>query len=403
MKFLHTADLHLGRFLDGRPRWDEQEAVLTEIVGLAAAHQADIVLLAGDIFDGFIPPARAERLFYAFVEQLAAQGQAVVAIAGNHDQPQRLAAAAPLAAHRNIHLLGRGEGECLSLSCADGMTARVAALPYVSEARAQELFSHSLAREEEQALGYRDCLQRRLAALSTDFGPDTANLVLAHLFVNGGLSSDSERPLAAQVGGSFGVDAGVFPPGTDYVALGHLHRPQSLGQSQPLCRYAGSPLAYSFSEADQVKSVSLGQISREGKGKRLELEVVPLRAGRSLTRWHCSSYGEALARCQDPALAELWVQLRVELDQPLSGEQLDQLQSAHPRLVGVDPVYPQLESGQEQAATLAELNILQRFAAFSRQSEGVEPDEELLAAFAALLNEDDTEAELKAGEGDESR
>ena len=393
MKLLHTADLHLGRFLDGRSRWDEQEAVLDEIVAIARREQVDLILAAGDVFDSFIPPARAEELFYAFAARLLESGCTVVAIAGNHDQPQRMAAAAPLGAGQGLYLLGLPGEEAVTVTCRDGRQAVVAALPYVSEARAQELFAADLSDDKEISLAYRDCLARKLASLSSGFREDTANIVLAHLFVNGGFSSDSERPLAAQVGGSFGVDAGVFPPESDYIALGHLHRPQSIAADAP-CRYAGSPLAYSFSEADQQKSVTLVDISWEDGEKQVAWQSLPLTSGRPLSRWRCGSYAEALQRAGDPAQRDMWVQLTVELEQPLTGEELDALYAAHPHLIAVNPIYPDIQREQREAEESASLSVLERFAAFARDSEGVEPDEALLAAFVSLLEKKEGDDEL---------
>ena len=393
MKLLHIADLHLGRFLDGRPRWDEQQAVLDEIVDIARREQVDLVLAAGDVFDSFIPPARAEELFYGFASRLLDCGCVFIAIAGNHDQPQRLAAADPLGRRQGLYLLGLPEEEPVSVTCRDGRRAVVAALPYVSEARAQELFGADLSDEQDISLAYRDCLARKLQSLSAAFSADTANIVLAHLFVNGGFSSDSERPLASQVGGSFGVDAAVFPAGCDYIALGHLHRPQNISAACP-CRYAGSPLAYSFSEADQQKSVTMVEIDWRDGEKETSCQVLPLSSGRPLSRWRCASYAEALQRAGDPAQREMWVQLTVELTQPMSGEELDALYAAHPYLIAVNPVYPDIRQEQRQAEESASLSVLERFAAFARDSEGVEPDPELLAAFASLLQDREGDDEL---------
>ena len=393
MKIIHTADLHLGRLLEQKARWDEQEAVLDEIVALARREQADLVLAAGDVFDGFVPPARAEELFYDFAARLLDAGCALVAIAGNHDQPQRLAAAAPLTARQGLYLLGLPGEEAVTLTCRDGRQAVIAALPYVSEARAQELFAADLSDEEGTELAYRDCLARKLAALSAGFRPDTANIVVAHLFINGGFSSDSERPLTSQVGGSFGVDGGVFPEQSDYIALGHLHRPQNVSGPAP-CRYAGSPLAYSFSEADQPKSVTLVEISWADGEKQVSWEALPLTAGRPLTRWRCASYEEALRRAADPAQREMWVQLTVDLEQPLTGEELDALYAAHPYLTAVIPVYPGVREELEQQQAAESRSVLERFAGFVRDSEGVEPDEELLAAFTELLADREGDEEL---------
>ena len=393
MKLLHIADLHLGRFLDGRPRWDEQEAVLDEIVAIARREEVDLVLAAGDVFDSFIPPARAEELFYDFAARLLDCGCVFIAIAGNHDQPQRMAAAAPLAQRQGLYLLGLPGEEPVTVTCRDGRKAVVAALPYVSEARAQELFSADLSDEEGTSLAYRDCLAQKLRALSAAFSEDTANIVLAHLFVNGGFSSDSERPLSAQVGGSFGVDAAVFPEDCDYIALGHLHRPQSISAACP-CRYAGSPLAYSFSEADQQKSVTLVEISWQEGEKEVSWQVLPLNSGRPLSRWHCDSYADAMDRASDPAQREMWVQLTVELTRPMSGEELDALYAAHPYLIAVNPIYPDIQREQRQAEESASLTVLERFAAFARDNEGVEPDEELLSAFTSLLQDREGDDEL---------
>ena len=409
MRFLHTADLHLGRFLDNRPRWDEQAAVLDEIVALAENEGVDLVLLAGDIFDSFIPPAQAEAMFYRFLERLSADGKrAVVAIAGNHDQPQRLAAAGGLTARQGLYLLAspgtyyeeaqpfrngvylEKGGKALHLRLANGEQVVVAALPYLSESRMMELFVHDITKEEESRQDYQTCLAGHFAALDAEFSPDTVNLVVAHLFLNGGLSSDSERPLTMQVGGSFGVTAEVFPRQADYIALGHLHRPQQLSHGVP-CWYAGSPLAYSFSESDQVKSVILGEISMAGEEKRCNFRPVPLTSGWPLTRWRADNYGEALERCSDPALQNLWVDLSIQLEQPLSAEQIAALHAAHPHLVAITPLYPELEA-QKEAEHSAALSILERFALFARENEGVEADEALVQAFASLLNEEEEEA-----------
>ena len=304
-----------------------------------------------------------------------------------------MAAAAPLAQRQGLYLLGLPGDEPVTVTCRDGRKAVVAALPYVSEARAQELFSADLSDEEGTSLAYRDCLAQKLRALSAAFSEDTANIVLAHLFVNGGFSSDSERPLSAQVGGSFGVDAAVFPEDCDYIALGHLHRPQSISAACP-CRYAGSPLAYSFSEADQQKSVTLVEISWQEGEKEVSWQVLPLNSGRPLSRWHCASYTEALDRASDPAQREMWVQLTVELARPMSGEELDALYAAHPYLIAVNPIYPDIRREQQQAEESASLTVLERFAAFARDNEGVEPDEELLAAFTSLLQDREGDDEL---------
>lgn len=384
MKLLHTADLHLGRFLENRSRMDEQKQVLQEIVDIARAEQADAALLSGDIFDSFIPPARAEELFYRFVLDLCDEGRRpVILIAGNHDQPQRLTAAAPLAAARNIHIIG--QPQTLIVHTAVGERLDIAALPYLSEARLGELFLSDISDGQAMAVDH----QRRLAAAATrlceQMPADSYHVLLAHLFIMGGAGSDSERPLARAmtVGGSMGVAADVFPAGLDYIALGHLHRPQRLNIGVA-CHYAGSPLAYSFSEADQRKSVVIAELRRDDAGnKSCEARLIPLTSGYPLTVYEALSYKEALAWCEDKANHGCWAELRIRVEQPLAASEIDALRQAHPRLSVIDPVYPQLEavSGPEPGE---QVDIAESFRRFVRHSEGVDCDDKLLAAFLQL-------------------
>lgn len=406
MKFLHSADLHIGKYLDRHARWEEQAAILDEIAALAEREQVHLVLLAGDIYDAFMPPAQAERLFYSFLERLSAGGRrAVAVIAGNHDQPERLSAAASLIAHRGLYILGLPgqrhqaqtetagsvyldrDGYALHLRLADGSRAVVAALPYLSEARANALIFGDLRDEQAGARDYQAALQAAFARMAEEFDPDAACFALAHLFVAGGSGSESERPLsgAAQAGGSLGVPRAIFPAQADYIALGHLHRPQQIGAEH--CRYAGSPLAYSFSEADHTKSVVVGEILGSGGDKTCSLQVIPLNSGRPLAEWRAESYEQALAWCSDPALADIWVNLYIQLEQPLSSEQVDALQAAHAHLVAINPVYSALEQQSEQREQAARLSILERFVLFAAAAEGVQPDQALLDAFCGLVEQ----------------
>ncbi len=403
MKLLHTADLHIGRFLEGRARWDEQENVLNEIVQIADNEAVDIVLIAGDVYDSSIPPARAEAMFYRFIEALCKDGQrAVVIIAGNHDQPQRLSAAAELAAHRGIYLIGlprqhfypqeawpgvyiEQEGEALQLRLPNGEHVVIAAVPYISESRMQEIFLTDIADDVSSQRNYEDCFSAYVQALRAAFRVDAANIVMAHLFLNGGVASDSERPLSMQVGGSLGVSASVLPEEADYIALGHLHRPQQIRRFN--CRYAGSPLACSFSECGQTKSVVIAEIRTDCLTERTVLKTVALSAGRPLLQWTASSYEDALHWCANPENQACWSSLRIHLQQPLSSDEITELQKLHPHLLAIIPCYPQQHEDAQQAATQEDIssNILDRFASFAAQQEGFMPDTCLLRAFAELL------------------
>ncbi len=388
MKFLHTADLHLGRFLENRSRAGEQEEMLAEIAALAEAEAVDLALLAGDIFDSFIPPAWAEALFYDFLIRLSKGGQRpVVVIAGNHDQPERLTAAAPLAARQQIHILGKPE--LVSLDLPTGETVDIGALPYLSEARLGEVFGRSL-EEGAAALDYQSRLAGCAGELAAGFRRGSYRLLMAHLFLAGGLASDSERPLASalQVGGSFGVSGEILSQDVDYIALGHLHRPQQVRLAAP-CYYAGSPLAYSFSETDQQKSVVIGELSRDaGGGRHCAVKRLPLRAGLPLTVYSALSYQEALDWCLDSRHHHCWVNLSIRLEQPLTAGEIDALRAAHPYLSAITPVYPRLEEDLARAREDEALSIAQRFRSFAESAEGVACGDQLLKAFLALLEEE---------------
>jgi len=392
MKFLHTADLHLGRFLENRSRVGEQQAVLDEIVAVADAEEVDLAVLAGDIFDSFIPTAWAETLFYDFLLRLSAQGRRpVIVIAGNHDQPERLTAAAPLAAKHHIYILGRPE--LVALCLPNGERVDIAALPYLSEARLGEVFTERLEDQQAAAEDYQSRLAQCLERLAAGFSPESFHVLIAHLFLAGGLASDSERPLASalQVGGSFGVAADVFPPDVDYIALGHLHRPQQARIGRP-CYYAGSPLAYSFSEMDQQKSLIVGELRRDGTGrKRCQVKRVPLSSGLPLTMFSALSYGEALSWCGDGQNHNCWVNLSIRLEQPLTAAEIDALRAAHPRLSAITPVYPQLEPGAAERVDGETVSVAESFRGFVRHLEGVECDDALLKAFLDLLEEEGEE------------
>jgi len=416
MRLLHTADLHLGKVLEGHSRYEEQCLMLQEICNIANEHQVDLVLLSGDIFDVYNPSAESERLFFNFLKELAADdARAVVIIAGNHDQPSRLIAAAPLALPQGIYLVGNpgemppadvrkeaGRGQVLSTSshCLRLFLPRcshetvVMAVPYLSQARLQELFSADITDEKQQALDYEQRLATLFAEGAQVFNTDTVNIIMAHLTLAGGKTSDSERPTAGgvmQIGGSFGVGTHILPSAAQYVALGHLHRPQEINAAMP-CIYAGSPLAYSFSESGQSKSVVIADIlpGQEAKVKRILLQ-----SGYPLLQWQAKDYEEALTWCEDEHNQNMWVDLLIQAPEPLSLTQIQALRKAHSRLVNIQVVLPDMEEGLLEAQELAQLDIADKFRLFASRIQGVPIAEELVELFLDLLakGEEDEQSE----------
>ena len=281
MKFLHTSDWHVGKTLKGNSRLGEQEAVLTEIVDLAGQQQVDAVLIAGDLYDAAAPSADAQRIVIKTLLALADTGAQVIAMAGNHDSPGMLDAYRPLATHAGITLLGlpraadRG-GVVTFTAQGTGETVNVAVLPFLSQRwaiRAADLLTQTPA---EAAGSYDQQIRELLAHLKTGFTPGAVNLIMAHLTVSGAVSGGGER--AAQTIFEYWVPATVFGTEPHYVALGHLHRRQTLAASCPVA-YSGSPICVDFGEQDNNPVAVLVDAA---PGTPARTTDVPLMAGRRL-------------------------------------------------------------------------------------------------------------------------
>lgn len=385
MRVLHTADWHLGRSLEGRSRLEEQEAFLDELVEMVQKEMIDIVLVAGDVYDSVNPPAAAEELFYDALSRLSDFGKrAVVVIAGNHDNPERLAASDPLAVRQRIHLIGYPTHELQAIDVArTGEKALIYALAYPSESRLKELMSASVD-EADLRQAYSERIAQLLAMHTSPFSQHTVNIVMSHLFVLGGAETDSERPI--QVGGAYTVDPHAFHVEAQYVALGHLHRPQTLKRVQsdaPLVRYSGSPLAYSFSEAGQSKSVTVLDMQ---PGRAPQLEELVLSSGRPLARWRAK---QGLAQVYEWLDAgkdhQSWIDLEVHVNDALSMEDIQQLRKLHAGIVNIRPIFPEMAQ-EEAGVSAANLSIEELFRRFyMQQTGGGQPDDELVKLFLDII------------------
>ena len=404
LRILHTSDWHLGRSLEGHGRQSEQEQFIVEICDIAARNDVHLILIAGDIFDTYNPPAWAEQLFCDALDRLAQGGRRGVAvIAGNHDSPDRLSAVRPLALNQGIVILGRpledgvssgrpnGPDRVRTLASGQGWVelaiphcdhaAVLSLLPYPSESRLGRLLSDQL---EERSLrdAYSQVVSEILVRQATNYRADTVNLAVSHLFVQGGSASDSERPI--EVGGACTVAIDHLPAAAQYIALGHLHRPQQIEQAAAPAYYSGSPLAYSFSEANQSKVVYLVDVA---PGTVASVMPIPLQAGIPLERWVCEggleeAWQRIEARCGKPA----WVDLEVHVLKFISNEEVARLRQAWPWLVNIRTVLPSEEIAQraERLANLALPEVFDRF--YRHKRGGAVPPSELVQLFVDLAN-----------------
>lgn len=278
MKILHTADLHLGRQFNGIPLDEDQAAILDQIAGALIGSNADVLVIAGDVFDRAVPPETAVRQFNAFLLRIATETDAaVVIIAGNHDSAHRIEAMAIMPDKRRLLIRGAVALEEMPLLVPDahGVVA-FSGLPFSYEYAARECFS------DENILNPEDVLKAQVAAARRHIPEGARWVVVAHAFVTGATGSESERPLA-RVGGIETVSPEVFT-GIDYVALGHLHRPQAVGMQH--IRYSGSPLAFGFDEAGATKTMSLVEIDASGAVAIEEIPFQPRRKFRILRGKH---------------------------------------------------------------------------------------------------------------------
>lgn len=387
MRILHTGDWHFGRTLEGRSRMKEQEDFVEELVRIVHDQKIDLVMMAGDVYDSVNPPAAAEQLFYEAAARLTEGGTPLVVIAGNHDQPERVSSVTPLVARQGITLVGLPVAEAVTVQAVrTGEIAKIAALPYPSEARLNELLAAE-GDEEELRRAYSARVGMLMRKLASSFTSETVNLAMSHIYVLGGVESDSERPI--QVGGAYTVDPSALAVGAQYTALGHLHRPQAV-KGEGMIRYSGSPLAYSFSEAGQAKSVSIIDVA---PGQQPVMEEVYLSCGRPLIRWKAKGGLEEVHRWLDEGRdANGFIDLEISLTEAMSLGDIHRLRKSHEGFVHIRPVYPEMEQVEVEYSR-SRLPVPELFRKFyQRQTGGAEPDDALVELFLALTSED---AEVK--------
>ncbi len=263
MRFLHIADLHLGKQMNDLSLLPDQEYVLRQITSIAQSEQADAVLIAGDVYQRSSPQAEAMALFDAFVSRLARLGKRVFVISGNHDSAARISYFSSLVKASGVYVTEAFDGALQSVTLRDRDGEIVVwMLPFLRPSQVKRRLP------EEKIATYQDAVEAVLRQTPVD--PGKRNLLLCHQFITGCETSDSEE---RTVGGLDDIDAAVFDA-FDYVALGHIHKPQRVRRDT--LRYAGSPLKYSFSEADHRKSATIVDMGKKGEIAVRTVPLVPL-------------------------------------------------------------------------------------------------------------------------------
>ncbi len=384
MRLLHTSDWHIGRTLHGTDLLAEQEAVLGGLAAVVSAESVDLVVVAGDIYDRAVPSADATAVLDRVVARLLGAGAQVVLTPGNHDSARRLGTFSGLLSAAGLHVraVTPALDEPVLLADEHGDVA-VYGIPYLEP----EVARHELGltgRGESAVRGHEGVLSAAMERIRADLflRPGARSVVLAHAFVGGGVPTDSERDIC--VGGVDLVPAGVFD-GVDYVALGHLHRPQTLSDR---LRYSGSPLAYSFGEAGQQKQAWLVELDAAGLS---DVRPVPLPAPRQLSIL-TGELADLLAAPEHAAAEEHFVSARLT-DTVRPADPMRQLRERFPHCVHLEwagaGASADGRSYQERLRGRSDLEVAEEFVEHVRGAVAGDAERELLGrALAAAAGED---------------
>lgn len=264
MKLIHLSDLHIGKRVNEFSMLEDQKYILKVILNIIDDEKPDGILIAGDVYDKSVPSAEAVQLLDDFLCRLAERKLPTFIISGNHDSAERLSFGSRLMNISGIHLspVYNGKVEPLTLTDEYGRV-NIYMLPFIKPVNVRRFFLDS------EIESYTDAI--RVAVDSMNVDRNERNIIITHQFVTGASRSESEE---ISVGGSDNVDAAAFDA-FDYVALGHIHGPQKIGREA--VRYCGTPLKYSFSEANHKKSVTIVEMGEKGRTEIRTAALVPLR------------------------------------------------------------------------------------------------------------------------------
>jgi len=409
MKILHTSDWHLGKHLQNFPRHPEQQDVLQEICEIADREQVHAVIIAGDLFDTFNPPIESTELFYKTLKRLANNGKrAVIAIAGNHDSPDRIEAPDPLARECGILFAGypnsviapfklesglevtQSEAGFMELKIPDtNERLRILMTPYANEFRLKTYLGQEDSEEE-----LRTVLQHKWAETAQKYCDNQGiNILLSHLLVMKKGDElpeepEDEKPIL-HVGGAQAIYSENIPDEIQFTALGHLHRKQTVDiQRNSNILYSGSPLSYSFSEANQKKFVLLADIE---PGKKASIREIELKKGKHLLRKRSESIDEAVEWLKDNP--DSLVELTMSTDTYLTSDERKQLNAAHDGLVSLIPDVKNRGDRNDSNSNSIDLNKSMEalFIDYFKQAKGQEPNENLLNLFKEVLSEEEAQ------------
>ena len=404
MRILHTGDWHLGKNLEGASRMDEQELFLNDFVDIVEKNKVDLVIIAGDVYDNSNPPARAEKMFYDTLKKISKNGERLIlVIAGNHDNPERLVAAGPLAMEHGIIMSGTpktviqcGEyGQHKVINSGEGFIeveinnekAVILTVSYPSEKRLNEVLYGEMDSDEDRVKTYGERIKSLFDSLEKNYRSDTINLVVSHLFAMGSEEGGSERSI--QLGGSYIVNGSCFPKKAQYIALGHVHKPQIVPGTNKKARYSGSPLHYNKKEINITKKCFIIDVKANEECVVNEIE---LKIYKPIEIWKCESISDAIDKCEENKDRNCWVYLEVKCDRYIREDEIKKMKGIKKDIL---EIIPKLQSDEENesAVTIQEKSFEEIFREFYKKERNIEADDEVVNLLLKLVSEEGDEDE----------
>jgi exonuclease SbcD len=319
MKIMHLSDLHIGKRVNEYSMLQDQIYILKEILRIIDNEKVETVIIAGDVYDRSLPPNEALELFDEFLYQLSSRNVNVFVISGNHDSPERISYGGRMMTENKIFLSPVYNGDVKPISLNDDYgEVNFYLLPFIRPADIRRYFP------DENIENYTDAVKVAIDNMNVDFSE--RNILVTHQFVTGAELSESEDII---VGGTDNVSGEVFD-GFDYVALGHIHREQTVGKDN--IRYCGTPLKYSFSEAKHIKSVTILDFNDKGN---IEYSKIPLTPFRDMREIRGTYYELTLKSSYESTNTEdyLHITLTDEEDIP---DAIGKLRSIYPNIMKLD-------------------------------------------------------------------
>ncbi len=391
MKILHTSDWHLGQSFMGKSRLEEHQAFLAWLLEAVESENIDVLIVAGDIFDTGTPPNYALELYYNFLTKLKSSScKNIIITAGNHDSIATLKAPQQLLKALNVHVITSGdedENEIISIYKDEKLEGIVCAVPFLRDYVVRQSLSGETVKDKENALSlgikehYNNVYKEALELCKEQNIPIIAT---GHLTTVGSKASESERDI--YIGGTLDIDSDFFAKNFDYVALGHLHINQRVGQEH-VC-YSGSPIPLSFSESTTQKKVNIVEF-KDKEVKVSELDI-PLYRPLLVLRGDVESIVYELEKIENK---ETWIEVHLKDDNPVHANQLIREKATELELillaVKIDRVEQALHSSDFEVISLDELNPLEVFERRIEQDclEDEEFTKKLITNFKNIVNE----------------